>query len=48
MPFLHCARDMVITDQAKTMLQEEPLKDGCSRGDNGCSGKAVREQESEI
>jgi hypothetical protein len=31
MPFLHYARDAVIRDQARTVLQEEPLKDGCSR-----------------
>jgi hypothetical protein len=31
MPFLHLTRDMFVSDRAGTMLQEEPLKDRCSR-----------------
>jgi hypothetical protein len=36
-------RDTVIGDQAGTVLQEEPLKDRCSRRDNGCARKAAVE-----
>jgi hypothetical protein len=32
-------RNMVIRDQAGTMLQETPLRKGHSRGDNGCPRK---------
>jgi hypothetical protein len=32
MPSLHHARNRVTKDQAKKMLHEEPLKDGCLRG----------------
>jgi hypothetical protein len=40
-PFLHGLRDAVVRDQVGTMLQEEPLKDGRSRGDNGRARKAA-------
>jgi hypothetical protein len=42
-PFLHGIRDMVIREKARTMLQEEHLKDGRSRGYNGCAKKAAME-----
>jgi hypothetical protein len=35
MPFLHGIKDTVVRDKARTMLQEEPLK-------HGCSGRNVR------
>jgi hypothetical protein len=35
MPFLHCARDTVVRDQAGTILYEEPLKDERSKRDTG-------------
>jgi hypothetical protein len=38
MPFLHGIRDTVIRDQAGTVLQEEPLKDGQSRRGKEKSG----------
>jgi hypothetical protein len=41
MPFLHGVRDTVIRDQAGTLLQEEPRKDGRSGRDN----RRVRRQE---
>jgi hypothetical protein len=43
MPFLHGVKDTVVTDKARIMLQEEPLKDGCSRGDSGHAMKAALE-----
>jgi hypothetical protein len=43
MPFLHRARDMVVRDQAGTVLQEEPLKDGFAGGDDRCTQNMVRE-----
>jgi hypothetical protein len=36
-------RDTVFRDQARTMLQEEPLKDGSLRGDNRRTKKAAME-----
>jgi hypothetical protein len=38
MLFLQSIRDMVIRDQAGTMLQQEPLNDGRLGGDNGSPG----------
>jgi hypothetical protein len=43
MPFQHGVRDTVVIDKARKMLREEPLRDGCSRGDSGCSRKAAME-----
>jgi hypothetical protein len=42
MPFLHGLRDTVVRDQAGTVLQEAPLKDGRSRGDDGRARNATR------
>jgi hypothetical protein len=41
--FLHGVRDTLMRDQAGTVLQEEPLKDGRLRGDNGRTRKATVE-----
>jgi hypothetical protein len=41
LPFLHYTRDMVIRDQAGTMLQGTSLKDERSRGDNVCSSNGM-------
>jgi hypothetical protein len=41
--FLHGIRDMIIRGKARTMLQEEPLKDGCSGRNIGHKWNATSE-----
>jgi hypothetical protein len=43
MPFLHHVRDTVFRDRAGTMLQEEPVKNKRSRGDDRHARKATVE-----
>jgi hypothetical protein len=43
MLLLHRTRDMIIRDQMETVLQEEPLTDWCSRGENSHTKNATRE-----
>jgi hypothetical protein len=45
MSFLHRVRYTVVKDQAGTVLQEEPLKDGRSSGDDGLARNETREKE---
>jgi hypothetical protein len=58
MPFLNSVRDAVIQGQQLnrddgkirpgTRWQKEPLKDGCSRADNGCARNSTREYRTKV
>jgi hypothetical protein len=47
MPFLHHARDMIVRDQARTVLYVELLKNRLSRRDVGLSRNATMAERTE-